>query len=142
MSLTLYTVGHSNHTCDAFVSLLTTHRVTAVADVRSTPYSRRNPQFNRDDIRATLKSLSIQYVFLGKELGARSNDDCCYVNDKIRYPRLAQTALFKSGIERLLAIGRFWSRESWSYEVPISCMFWPTARLKPRMKHSDAWCCV
>jgi uncharacterized protein (DUF488 family) len=114
MSLTLYTVGHSNHTCDAFVSLLTLHRVTAVADVRSTPCSRRNPQFNRDDIRATLKSLSIQYVFLGKELGARSNDDCCYVNDKIRYPRLAQTALFKSGIERLLEGAR-------SHRIALMC---------------------
>ena len=114
MSPTLYTVGHSNHTCDAFVSLLTMHRVTAVADVRSTPYSRRNPQFNRDDIRAALKSLSIQYVFLGKELGARSNDDCCYVDDKVRYSMLAQTALFKSGIERLLEGAR-------SHRIALMC---------------------
>lgn len=114
MSPTLYTVGHSNHTCDDFVSLLTMHRVTAVADVRSTPYSRRNPQFNRDDIRAALKSLSIQYVFLGKELGARSNDDCCYVNDKVRYSMLAQTPLFKSGIERLLEGAR-------SHRIALMC---------------------
>jgi uncharacterized protein (DUF488 family) len=114
VSLTLYTVGHSNHTCDVFLSLLTAHGVTAVADVRSTPYSRRNPQFNRDDIRAALKSLGIQYVFLGKELGARSNDDSCYVNDKIRYSMLAQTPLFKSGIERLLEGAR-------SHRIALMC---------------------
>jgi uncharacterized protein (DUF488 family) len=88
--------------------------VTAVADVRSTPYSRRNPQFKRDDIRAALKSLSIQYVFLGEELGARSNDDCCYVNDKIRYSMLAQTPLFKSGIARLQEGAR-------SYRIALMC---------------------
>jgi uncharacterized protein (DUF488 family) len=114
MSLTLYTVGHSTQTCDAFVSLLTAHQITAVADVRSTPYSRRNPQFNRDDIRATLKSSSIQYAFMGKELGARSNDDGCYVNDKIRYSMLAQTSLFKSGIERLLEGAR-------SHRIALMC---------------------
>jgi len=103
MSQTIYTVGHSTHTTDAFLSLLTPHRVTAIADVRSTPYSRRNPQFNREEIRAALKIRCIKYVFLGKELGARSDDECCYVNDKVRYSLLAQTPLFKSGIERVLA---------------------------------------
>jgi uncharacterized protein (DUF488 family) len=102
MSETIHTIGHSTHTSDAFISLLIPHRITAVADVRSTPYSRRNPQFNREKMRAALKVHGIQYVFLGRELGARSEDDCCYVNDKVRYSLLAQTPLFRSGIERLL----------------------------------------
>jgi uncharacterized protein (DUF488 family) len=98
----IYTVGHSNHTGERFVELLGAHKVTAIADVRSTPYSRRNPQFNRDNLRAALKEHAIQYAFLGKELGARSDDECCYVNDKVQYALLAKTPLFQSGIERVL----------------------------------------
>ena len=45
--ITVLTIGHSNHPIARFVSLLRTHRVTAIADVRSSPYSRPNPQFNR-----------------------------------------------------------------------------------------------
>jgi len=110
----IYTVGHSVHPIDAFIGLLQSYGVTAVADVRSTPYSRRNPQFNRDDLRAALKSAAIQYVFLGKELGARSEDQSCYVNDKVQYALLAETPLFRSGIERLLEGVR-------SHKIAIMC---------------------
>jgi uncharacterized protein (DUF488 family) len=99
----IYTIGHSIHTIDKFIGMLQSHGVTAVADVRSTPFSRRNPQFNREALRAALRSAAIQYVFLGKELGARSEDQSCYVNDKVQYSLLARTPLFQSGIERVLA---------------------------------------
>jgi uncharacterized protein (DUF488 family) len=102
MSDEIYTVGHSNHPGERFVELLRAHKITAIADVRSTPYSRRNPQFNRDNLRAALKEHAIQYAFLGKELGARSEDECCYVNDKVQYALLAKTPLFHSGIERVV----------------------------------------
>ena len=98
----IYTIGHSNHPIEKFVSLLQAHDVTAVADVRSAPYSRRNPQFNRDALNATLRERSIAYVFLGKELGARSNDQACYVNGRVQYELLAGTPLFQSGIARLI----------------------------------------
>lgn len=64
--------------------------------------SRRNPQFNREDLRVALKAQRIHYVFLGEELGARSHDECCYVNDKVSYALLAKTPLFQSGIDRVL----------------------------------------
>ena len=100
---TLYTVGHSNHPIEKFLGLLTAHDIGAVADVRSRPFSRRNPQFNKDRLAAHLAQQSIAYVFLGRELGARSDDPACYENGKVQYPRLAATASFKSGIDRLLA---------------------------------------
>jgi len=99
----IYTVGHSTHACEFFIGLLLAHGITAVADVRSTPYSRRNPQFNRDNLRDALKANDVQYAFLGQELGARSADDSCYINDKVCYGLLAKTRLFESGIERLAA---------------------------------------
>ena len=96
------TVGHSTHPLAVFLDLLRQHGVTALADVRSSPYSRMNPQYNRESLAAALKDEGIKYVFLGKELGARSDDPACYQNGRVQYQRLAQTSLFKSGIERVL----------------------------------------
>ena len=100
-SSTVYTIGHSKHSLPEFIALLKKHGVTALADVRSTPYSRFNPQFNKDALERDLKPYGIKYVFLGRELGARSDDPACYSGGRVQYGRLAQTALFKSGIERV-----------------------------------------
>jgi uncharacterized protein (DUF488 family) len=99
--MTIYTVGHSTNTFDQLVSLLRLHEITAVADVRSQPYSRLNPQFNKEPFKAALKECGLSYVFLGDELGARSPDPNCYINGKVQYELLGQTAAFKSGLERL-----------------------------------------
>jgi uncharacterized protein (DUF488 family) len=83
------------------IELLTKHGITAIADVRSSPHSRFNPQFNRENLRRNLKRLGIAYVFLGSELGARSEDPRCYVAGKVHYDRLARTELFQEGIRRI-----------------------------------------
>lgn len=98
---TVYTIGHSTHGLDAFVALLKQHDITALADVRSAPYSRFNPHFNKDALERSLKSQGIKYVFLGRELGARSDDPACYDGGRVQYTRLARTAAFKSGIQRI-----------------------------------------
>ncbi|MDE0210666.1 MAG: DUF488 domain-containing protein, partial [Boseongicola sp.] len=100
---TILTVGHSNHDLEFFVGLLDTHRVTALADVRSTPYSRFNPQFNREQLAETLKGSGIKYVYLGRELGGRSDNRSCYVHGHVRYDRLANTSRFRDGLERVLS---------------------------------------
>lgn len=96
------TIGHSNHSLETFVDLLQKNGVTAIADVRSAPYSRFNPQFNKDALERALKSHGIKYVFLGRELGARSDDRSCYDNGRVQYTRLACTDLFRSGIDRVI----------------------------------------
>lgn len=101
MNETLYTVGHSNRTLEEFLSALEAHEITAIADVRSQPYSRMNPQFDRESLTASLKSKNIAYVFLGRELGARSHDSSCYEDGKVQFERLARTAIFKEGLERV-----------------------------------------
>ena len=98
----LFTIGHSTHSAEAFLALLRQHDVEAVADVRSSPFSRFNPQFNRLPLEQFLKANSIRYVFLGKELGARSDDRSCYDHGRVQYSRLAQTAPFQSGLDRVL----------------------------------------
>jgi len=102
MSQPIYTIGHSTHPVNLLVSLLEQHEITAVADVRSKPYSRVNPQYNRESLQTSLKKARISYAFLGEELGARSQDSECYINGKVQYDRLATTPLFRQGLERLV----------------------------------------
>ncbi len=99
----IYTIGHSNHTIERFLNLLSLHEITALADVRSSPFSRRNPQFNRERLKESLARRDIRYVFLGEELGARSKDRSCYSGGKVVYARLAATDLFQEGLRRLKA---------------------------------------
>lgn len=102
MKSTVYTIGHSTHPAEKVVDLLRRHRVTTLTDVRSRPYSRMNPQFNREAFSTELKAVGIAYVFLGRELGARSEDRNCYVEGKVLYELLARTELFQAGLERVI----------------------------------------
>lgn len=114
MTNAVYTIGHSTNSIERFIDLLEQHAITAVCDVRSTPYSRMNPQFNRESLSRSLESASIKYVFLGKELGARSEDKDCYRNGQVQYGLLAQTDLFKQGIQRV-------KNGAASYRVALMC---------------------
>lgn len=98
----IYTIGHSNHPAERFVALLRQHAIEAVADVRSIPYSRFNPQFRRETLIASLAEAGIRYVFLGDELGARSKDPNCYEGGRVSFARLARSDLFRAGLDRLL----------------------------------------
>ena len=99
---TVLTIGHSTHALDAFIALLQWHHVTAVADVRSAPYSRFNPQFNREPFAKALEAEGIRYVPLGNELGGRSDDPACYEDGRILYDRVAATESFRSGLARVV----------------------------------------
>ena len=95
MNKELYTIGHSNYQIERFIDLLKMHSINAICDVRSQPYSRHNPQFNREVLQPRLKENHITYVFLGSELGARSNDTSCYLNGKVQFNCLSQTSDFR-----------------------------------------------
>ncbi len=97
----LYTIGHSTHTVQRLIELLSMHTISAVADVRSSPYSRFNPQFNRETLQHALREAEIEYVFLGKELGARSIDSSCYIDGQVQYDLVAESTIFRSGLDRL-----------------------------------------
>ncbi|MCC6694963.1 MAG: DUF488 domain-containing protein [Candidatus Hydrogenedentes bacterium] len=98
----LYTIGHSNHAFLHLVDLLRMHGVVTVADVRSRPYSRHCPQFNRDALRKSLAAHSIDYIFLGKELGGKPDDPECYAADgKPDYGHMAQRPAFREGLDRV-----------------------------------------
>ncbi len=110
----IFTIGHSNHSIEAFITLLHKHGVTALADVRSHPYSRYLPHFNYAELKPALLNAGIQYVFLGKELGARPNDSSCYVDGKAVYEKIASTQHFTEGIQRIL-------KGAENYKIALMC---------------------
>jgi uncharacterized protein (DUF488 family) len=102
--IAIYTIGHSTHSLEEFLALLKHSSIEAVADVRSTPYSRRQPQFNRDPLRRALAANKIQYVPLGAELGGRGNsrserDE----HGRILYRSIAESTEFREGLNRVQA---------------------------------------
>jgi len=98
----VFTIGHSTHARERLIELLRQHGITALCDVRSKPYSRMNPQFNREELAQALVEHGVAYRFLGRELGARSDDPACYQGGKVQYSRLAETELFRHGLKRVL----------------------------------------
>jgi uncharacterized protein (DUF488 family) len=98
----IWTIGHSNHSARRFIDLLQGAGIDCVADVRSTPFSRRNPQFSQKALTASLKDAGIEYWFLGDALGARPTDADCYEDGKASYARIAATAAFQEAIRALI----------------------------------------
>lgn len=98
----LFTIGHSNHPLGFFLGLLRAHAIDAVADVRSMPYSRYNPHFGRERLAQALRAAGVAYVYLGRELGAHSEDPDCYVDGRAQYDRMAQKPLFREGLDRVI----------------------------------------
>lgn len=97
----ILTIGHSNHPLAAFLKLLTDNGVKAVADVRSTPGSRRFPQFNQKRLEAALKENGIAYVFMGDALGGRPKDKGLWRGARPDYQRMAQTPAFKADVKQV-----------------------------------------
>ena len=100
--LTVFTIGHSTHSYEHFLSLLRASGITAVADVRTTPFSRHFSHFNEGALRSELKLDGISYVFLGKELGGRPSGRSFYCDRVADYEKMAKTQMFASGIKRVI----------------------------------------
>lgn len=97
----IYTIGHSTHSIEKLIHLLSSNHVSLVVDVRSNPYSRYNPQFNRESLISKLEQAGLSYIFMGYELGARTEDRKCYVEEKVQYDLLAQSMPFQEGLSQI-----------------------------------------
>jgi uncharacterized protein (DUF488 family) len=105
--LTLYSIGHSRHAADHFVSLLRAAEVTLLVDVRSHPASRWAPQFGKEPLAQLLNAQGIRYEFLGRELGGRPRGAEYYAADgALDCVRRAASAEFQAGIARLQELAR------------------------------------
>ena len=98
----LFTIGHSNHPIERFLELLRGPGVTAVADVRSMPSSRRYPWFSKARLSERLDAEGIAYVPLGDKLGGRPRDASLYHRDGVAdYEAMARTPEFNAGLDRV-----------------------------------------
>jgi hypothetical protein len=119
----LFSIGHSNHEAARLVHLLREAGVTAVADVRSHPFSQRLPQFNRPELEQDLKVSGIAYAFLGDSLGGRPRQRSLYDEEgRVDYERVQTTANFQTGLDRVSqAVARFRVALLCAEEDPLDC---------------------
>jgi uncharacterized protein (DUF488 family) len=108
---TIFTIGHSNRTAEAFLALLRAHRIERVADIRTIPRSRRNPQFNRDALRARLRARRVAYRHLPALGGLRhpraDSRNRGWRNASFRgFADYMETTEFAAGLERLIGLAR------------------------------------
>jgi uncharacterized protein (DUF488 family) len=108
--LIVYSIGHSDHALEAFVALLRRHGVTTLVDVRSQPYSRWVPDYNRETLARALAGAGLTYVFMGDSLGGRPADPSLYNSEEAGgrpdYERVAVTPAFQAGVKELLELAR------------------------------------
>ena len=125
-------MGHSTHPVDELVALLQAKQINVLADVRSQPYSRHNPQFRKEHLRASVEQAGLRYVFLGAELGGRPPEPELYdTKGHARYELVAETERFQAGLARLLTGAA-------SYRVAIMCSEEDPARCHRRLLVTQA----
>jgi uncharacterized protein (DUF488 family) len=103
----IMSVGHSTRSIQEFLALLKAHGVKGLVDVRTVPHSRRNPQFNRETLPATLEAAGIGYSHLPELGGLRhprpDSQNTAWRNASFRgYADYMQTSEFAAGLRRLL----------------------------------------
>jgi len=102
---TCFTIGHGNYPIDLFIDSVRSAGIDTIIDVRSTPYSRFNPHFNRENLEKSLKESAIGYRFMGDWLGGRYTDPgLLFPDGTVDYRKVQDTEQFKEGISRLLAV--------------------------------------
>ena len=99
---TLYSIGHGNKSIETLIEELKHFDINYLIDIRSKPYSKYNPQFNRNDIKFSLEKTNIIYTYMGDVLGGLPDDNSCYTNGHVDYNKLKEKEFFKNGLKRLI----------------------------------------
>jgi uncharacterized protein (DUF488 family) len=106
-----YTIGHSTRSLEEFASLLDAIEVAQLADVRTVPKSRTNPQFNRDTLAVELDRRGVAYRHIaalgglrGKQRGVAAATNGYWENESFHhYADYAMSAAFREGLAELQA---------------------------------------
>lgn len=107
----IWTIGHSTRTVEEFITLLRAYEISLVVDVRTIPYSRHNPQFNKDLLLNSLREADINYVHkpgLGGLRHTRKDSiNRGWRNASFRgYADYMQTSEFEQNIEELIQMAK------------------------------------
>lgn len=98
----IFAIGHSNYPYDKLIEMIKKYGIDCVVDIRETPYSKYNTQYNREVLRENLKSSGFTYVYMGHEFGAKRQTKESY-NDEgyADFEKVIKEELFLKGIERI-----------------------------------------
>lgn len=97
----IYTIGHSNHLFSPFNEILKDKGITMVVDIRTNPYSKYSPHFNKKHLKKALEETNIKYIYLGKEIGGKPKVKKFYHQDKVLYHLLEKEESYQEGIAKL-----------------------------------------
>jgi uncharacterized protein (DUF488 family) len=99
---TIYTIGHSSHAAEHFISLVSKHAIEVLVDTRSAPYSRYSPHFDRESLRPLVVQSGMKYLYLGDLVGGRpKNEDQYDSQGRALYGRMGKDKDFLEGIARI-----------------------------------------
>lgn len=103
-TVVVFSIGHSNHDAETLLALLAQHAIGTVVDVRSAPYSRYVPHFNRRELTRLMEDAGIEYVWAGDLLGGRPGDPACYGEDRVLDTGfVSRQPWYRAGVALLLA---------------------------------------
>lgn len=98
----IFTVGHSNYSMERLIDMLKHFNIDCVVDIRGTPYSKYNVQFDKEAIRYSLKKAGFLYIYMGEELAAKRKTKESYNKEGYAdFKKIINEDSFKTGIERL-----------------------------------------
>lgn len=97
----VFSIGYGSQTQSEVLARLARAKITYVVDVRSSPFSRFQPDFSREPLSAALNDREIKYVFMGDLLGGRPKDYDCYTDGRVDYTKTRAKEFFRKGIARL-----------------------------------------
>ncbi|MGL4740942.1 MAG: DUF488 family protein [Sarcina sp.] len=98
----IFAIGHSNYPFEKLVEMLKEYNINCVVDIRETPYSAYNVQYNKEIFEATIKKEGFIYIYMGKEFGAKRQSRESYLNKVYAdFEKVKEEEIFIKGIERI-----------------------------------------
>ncbi|HEK8845259.1 TPA: DUF488 domain-containing protein [Clostridioides difficile] len=98
----IFAIGHSNYPYDKLINMIKKYDINCVVDIRETPYSKYNIQYNKEAFNESLRNSGFLYIYMGKEFGAkRTNKDVYTQEGYADFEKVAKEDIFFNGIERL-----------------------------------------
>ena len=98
----IFTIGHSNYNVEKLIDMLRYYNINCVVDIRGTPYSKYNVQYNKETIRNTLIKEDFVYIYMAKEFAAKRENKESYNKEGYSdFEKVIYEEDFKNGIERL-----------------------------------------
>lgn len=98
----IFAIGHSNYSFEKLVSMLKEYEINCVIDIRETPYSKYNTQYNKEIFELTIRQQGFIYIYMGKEFGAKRQTRESYLNKVYAdFEKVKEEETFINGIERI-----------------------------------------